>query len=397
MQTPACYLRSVHLKDVRRFSRLIWKLPEETPGAGWHVLVGDNGAGKTTLLRAMALSLIGRGGGDALRMNLPRWVRRGEPDGLIKAELDGVGRRSVPLGVKSSWSEHEPAPGVFAAGYGPFRRFGSGKDTARDLDSYPEAARLVTLFDEKWVLEDAIEWVRELRFSKLLGDKGADLDQLLVFINQDGFLPSGLQLHKEDIASQLSFQEHGVKLLFSDLSDGYRSILSLTLDLLRATAKHGILAYSEDATKVTNAGIVFIDEVDVHLHPTWQRTIGQFFVRHFPQIQFIVASHSPLVCHAAELGSIFQLPDPGDSDDEGRFVTGIARARLLYGDIGDAFSTGAFGPGNTRSASASKVLDELAALNIKRRENRLTPEDRVRRAELMRVFPEFNLEESEGA
>ena len=49
-------------------------------------------------------------------------------------------------------------------------------------------------------------------------------------------------------------------------------------------------------------GVVLIDEVDAHLHPTWQRRIGLWFREHFPKLQFIVSTHSPLICQAATVG-----------------------------------------------------------------------------------------------
>src|SRR5438132_1106565 len=58
-------------------------------------------------------------------------------------------------------------------------------------------------------------------------------------------------------------------------------------------------------------GVVLIDEVDSHLHPEWQRQIGFWLKRHFPKMQFIVTTHSPLICQAADVKGLFHLPAPG--------------------------------------------------------------------------------------
>ena len=49
------------------------------------------------------------------------------------------------------------------------------------------------------------------------------------------------------------------------------------------------------------SGVVLIDEIDAHLHPEWQREIGFWLKRHFPNIQFIVTTHSPIICQAADV------------------------------------------------------------------------------------------------
>ena len=56
------------------------------------------------------------------------------------------------------------------------------------------------------------------------------------------------------------------------------------------------------APVVTHRGVVLIDEVDVHLHVSWQRSIGFWLKKHFPNVQFIVTTHSPFVCQAADPG-----------------------------------------------------------------------------------------------
>jgi predicted ATP-binding protein involved in virulence len=61
--------------------------------------------------------------------------------------------------------------------------------------------------------------------------------------------------------------------------------------------------------------------IDAHLHPTWQKNVGKWFQDRFPNIQFIVTTHSPLICQAATHGSVWHLPHPG-SDEKGGMGSG---------------------------------------------------------------------------
>jgi hypothetical protein len=132
--------------------------------------------------------------------------------------------------------------------------------------------------------------------------------------------------------------------------------------------------------------VVLIDEVDAHLHPTWQKEIGFWFTRHFPQIQFIVTTHSPLVCQAAVKGSIFLLPRPG-SGDAGRMITGEERDRLLYGNVLDAYSTEPFGYGDTRSMEGKELYQKLGELNVREMRGTLSESDRKEQERLRAIFP----------
>ena len=134
-------------------------------------------------------------------------------------------------------------------------------------------------------------------------------------------------------------------------------------------------------------GIVLIDEADAHLHPTWQTRIGQWFVEHFPNIQFIVTTHSPLICRGAEKrGSIWRLAAPG-SDEQSGEITGIERDRLIYGDVSEAYGTGAFGDNVNQGEAGVKLAEEVARLNVKSVKGIITEEEQQRLFELRAKLP----------
>ena len=138
-----------------------------------------------------------------------------------------------------------------------------------------------------------------------------------------------------------------------------------------------------DATRIRPEGVVIIDEVDAHLHPTWQQRIGRWFCEHFPNVQFIVSTHSPLVCQSAENGSIYVLPRSG-TDERGGMVKGADLKRLVYGTVLDAYGTEAFGreAALTRSPSSRDMHRRLATLNNTEIRRRLTADEEKERQEL---------------
>lgn len=92
---------------------------------------------------------------------------------------------------------------------------------------------------------------------------------------------------------------------FHELSDGYRNTLSLVADIAYRMALLNP-QYLDDVLKKTS-GIILIDEIDLHLHPVWQKNILKTLHRIFPCIQFIVTTHSPSVISSAKRNQLLIL------------------------------------------------------------------------------------------
>ena len=248
------------------------------------------------------------------------------------------------------------------------------------------------MFDEGIALTECLEWLRELKFRRLEDDpEGVLLERVMEFVNQGDFLPSNVKL--EDVTSRnILFRDaNGVELPVGDLSDGYRSMLSLTFELIRQMARAfgpERVFSPTDSTKILPEGVVMIDEVDAHLHPTWQQRVGRWFCEHFPNVQFIVSTHSPLVCQSAEKGSIYALPRSG-SGEKGGMVEGSALKRLVHGTVLDAYGTEAFGreAALTRSSSSRHMYRRLAILNNTEIRRKLTDEEEEERQKLREALP----------
>lgn len=90
----------------------------------------------------------------------------------------------------------------------------------------------------------------------------------------------------------LLLDKYGETIDVKQLSDGERGLLALVLDLARRLCQAN--PYLEDPLENGKA-VVLIDEIDLHLHPRWQRTIVDQLTQTFPNCQFIATTHSPLI------------------------------------------------------------------------------------------------------
>lgn len=412
------YLRHVYIKNIRSIRDLHWWIPLKKE-AGWHVVIGDNGSGKSTFLRAIALALVGPDEAAALRLDWNDWLTYGQGVGSVRLGLNynadfdkfaGKGklpRNSLPaiirliqrdglvkmFGSKASsdrniWGGKK---GWFSVSYGPFRRFqGGDKDYEKIFYSHPRLAAHLSVFGENIALTEAISWLQQLQFKKLENSReGELLDYIKKFINQKEFLPHNTKL--QDISSNgvIFVDGNGCKVSVDKLSDGYRSVLSMTFELIRQ------MTYSYQPNqifdrkrpgKIMAPGVVLIDEIDAHLHPTWQRRIGLWFRKHFPNIQFIVTTHSPLICQAAEVGTVWRLPKPG-SEEKAKMVTGTDLERLLYGNVLDAYGTELFGENVARSEKSQMMMERLAELNLKEMNTGLTIKEKREQTQLRDTMP----------
>jgi hypothetical protein len=123
--------------------------------------------------------------------------------------------------------------------------------------------------------------------------------------------------------------------------------------------------------------VVLIDEVDAHLHPEWQREIGFWLKRHFPKVQFIVTTHSPLILQAADPNGLFVLPEPG-SETKARPMPTEDYEQIIASRPDTILTTAAFGLQNTRSPRAVEARARYSMLQGKRRAGATLTEDEAK-------------------
>ena len=421
------HICDIQIRNVRSLRSNRWSFAR-TKCAGWHVVLGDNGSGKSSFLRAIALALVGAGRAEGLRQSWNDWLTHGEQEGEVRlvlwsadpdvanAEYHPAGNFYGP-GVKlrrvsgvdvdiadlppkdRSRTRFVPSRGLFASAetpnwfstsFGPFRRFSGGTNQPSKLP--PLLARHLSLFDEGVAFTTCLDWLQDLKFRALEHDpQGRLLDRLIRFVNESDFLPSGVRI--EDVTSRnVMFRDaNGVIVPIMDLSDGYRSILGMTFEIVRQMAMtfgpDGVFD-PDNPTRVVPEGVVIVDEIDTHLHPTWQSRIGHWFCAHFPNVQFIVSTHSPLVCQSAENGSVYLLPRSGSGEKGGRLKRDTL-LRLVHGTVLDAYGTEAFGSeaAATRSPRSRELHRRLAQLNNRELLEGLSPKEGRERDRIRRTLP----------
>lgn len=117
-------------------------------------------------------------------------------------------------------------------------------------------------------------------------------------------------------------QEGKDKYTFQTLSAGYSSILSIYTDLIMRVEMWGV---SPDNIQ----GIIFIDEIDAHLHVSLQKQILRFFIKSFPKIQFIVTTHSPFVVTSVTNSVIYDLTANEQIIDVSSYSYGVVMEEIF--------------------------------------------------------------------
>ncbi|MGW5371053.1 AAA family ATPase [Streptomyces sp. NPDC004009] len=413
------YIKRVVLKNIKSFAEADLEFcldGENYPG--WCVITGDNGAGKTALLKSITLALLGPGDSRALVPDYRGWVTEGEDAGSISVEVkpnheyDKSAKGGFPV-QSTFWAEvefkefnnawtMEPADifrnkkksavngpwasgtaGWFTLGYGPFRRlYGSSPEAQRLMVIPGRIPKFATLFKEDATLGECEQWVKQLNYKKLESRESetATLDSLLQLIGND-FLRQGVSISGVDSDGMWINDAAGRRMPLSDMSEGYRSALAMLIDIFR----HMVEVYGpadlirqreeDESCYVDRPGVVIIDEVDSHLHPAWQREIGFWLKKHFPFVQFIVTTHSPLVCQAADQGRIYHVPQPGHG--EAFMLSKADFDKVIAGKPDEILLTPAFGMRNTRSPRAVEARQRRARLKSKEMSGEaLFPEER---------------------
>ena len=410
------YISRVRLQNIRGFSGrrnvdLTLTRPDGSH-AGWTVLAGRNGSGKTSLLRAIALTVGGPGVAPGLIPDLRTWMTVGmkassavlqlvtapedfqpasgerlkdltiemaslvDPDREMSRPNSQPGTTyslfvTTPHGIEpvhramSPW-QADPI-GWFCAAYGPFRRLVGGSGEAQRLMSTPgPAARLASLFYEDASLTEGVQWLIDKHLRALEHKSGAgQLGNAAIRILADGLLPDHYEVSEVD-SDGIWVISRGHRFPLREMSDGYRSIAALVVDLIKQFHDcYGDLHFEvrDGVPMVTSPGVVIIDEVDAHLHVSWQRQIGTWMKTHFPSVQFIVTTHSPYICQAADPGGLIRLPGPSEEEPP-EVVEQDLYDRVVYGSGDDAVLSELFGMETPYSERAEDLRRELVPLEM---------------------------------
>ena len=167
-------------------------------------------------------------------------------------------------------------------------------------------------------------------------------------------------------SSSLLIEQAGIALDVGQLSDGERGVLALVLDLARRLSQAN--PSFEDPLSEGHA-VVLIDEIDLHLHPTWQRQIIRKLTTTFPRCQFIATTHSPQVIgevehdriHIMANGEVYS-PTHSFGVDSSRVLEEVMEADPRSEEVQDLLTAVSNDIGKQRYDAARELLAQLVAL-----------------------------------
>jgi AAA15 family ATPase/GTPase len=353
MKPTPIYIKSLELKDIRTFGEVFLNLETEKGIIPhWTLILGDNSIGKSTLLQCIAWMkpllpynlektrgfVAGPIINDEQNEVLNRLVRKNKTEAYLKAvfiankrldtknsskaEITCTTTMGIQLNKKGKLDEVFPkfytksenkklffTKELLLFAYGASRRLGKlNLNNPHLIDTIPNfVAETTELYDAEEILH-TLNYNARASKTKAERKKYSDflgrIKNMLVRVLPDFEKIQDIDVSPPKIMDQdveggiLITTKHGVKIPFGDFSLGYKTVTSLTIDLAwRLLKKYQDLPSNEDPLE--QPAIVIIDEIDLHLHPVWQREIMSNLSNTFRNVQFIATAHTPLMVQAA--------------------------------------------------------------------------------------------------
>lgn len=134
------------------------------------------------------------------------------------------------------------------------------------------------------------------------------------------FLQGFSDLEVEEKPLRLTVRKGDARISLQQLSDGERAFIAVLGDLVRRLA----LANPELENPLAGHGVVLIDELELHLHPRWQREVVEKLRTSFPNIQFVATTHSPFIIQSLRPGELIALDPEELGEYANRSVEDIA-------------------------------------------------------------------------
>lgn len=274
IRMPIC-LKSLEVRNYRGINNLkIKKIPVD---AKWIVLTGENGFGKTSILQSIAIGLHGTIDGSTILLDSEGFV-------MLEAKKNDKNFFNLSYSYDAKTGDFKSVAEI--AVYGSTRLSNVKENNGSDSDSiignlFAQESNLINiereLIETNAYNESKFKLLREV-FCKLI----PDMHDIRVD-NSNG--KPYVKYIEHDINGN-SYQE----IAFKDLAMGFRNIINLAGDIISRLSSNqkNILDISQ------LQGIVIIDEIELHLHPKYQKFLPKALSEIFPKVQFIVSTHSPI-------------------------------------------------------------------------------------------------------
>lgn len=308
--------------------------------ARWTIILGDNGTGKTTLLKCLAFlkpeKFVSPNDKNKFRIvpegfkvsnfhqsysnQLKNKIYIGTTN-LSQGEISKPFNRIIKQYSFESYNNNTAISSasfsqqkqLFIIAYGATRQMGNGS-----LTESKNKGSIESLFHPNIDLLNAEAWLLETDFA-IKNSKGnikvfLENHYLKVKDTLKKLLPDIIDFRIKKITRENRQAAIEIKTPYGwvdmkNLSHGYQSFIAWVVDL----AARLFDQYPYSKNPLEEPCIVLVDEIDLHLHPKWQRKVIQFLTDIFKNAQFIVTAHSPLIVQAAEDANIVLLRREGDS------------------------------------------------------------------------------------
>lgn len=365
------FLKRIALQDVRGIDQLTLLFTQEDSSSLRQrtLILGENGMGKSTLLRAIALVTAGSDALSTLLADPDEWISHSRSECSIQATLvtQKQQERSISLRIKrhdtlkdiiinnqAALNEIDAAlnhanRNYFVVGYGASRRLNQRTDFSSIERNYrnDRAQNVASLFEADTSLYPITAWAMELDYQQpdrlaLLKDT---LNDLLPSIRFDS-------IDKKN--KQLLFKVGRQKIPLHQLSDGYQNVVAWVGDMLYRMMN----TFTDFSSPLETRGVLLIDEIDLHLHPKWQRLIVDYLSVKFPRLQLIATTHSPLTVQQANAGELFFL----HRSENGRIALDAFQGSPKQMLIHQLLLSPLFGLATDESVATQQAKDEYRSL-----------------------------------
>ncbi|MBB6005079.1 AAA family ATPase [Arcicella rosea] len=400
------YLNKLYLKNVRCFkgNHEINLNDGNNKPIQWTVILGNNNVGKTTLLRALASLQFQLFEGEkdiktnVRNLNIFRkyisfkknflffgyqllTTNNNELIPLKNSSFDDKGNilfaieQGIVEELLSDWITNVDLTSFivndlvnekltytgFLKDRDDFIVFGYGTSRMMVDSQSPTEDSTQGLFDNKTLLLNVEEWLKELHFAAISKIEGAEKRYNQVkYVLCNGLLPDVSDIRIQTIPDKSSYETFPEFLTsndwvrMEDLGYGYQATLAWVADL----AKRMFDTFPDLPNPLHGSSVVLVDEIDLHLHPEWQRKIIKYLSDLFPNVQFIVTAHSPLIIQSADNVNLIMLEK--DDNPEGNGINIRQRFGSFQGWTIDEILTELMSLGErTRSDLYLKLMEEF--------------------------------------
>ncbi len=316
MNTEERKIKSLTIENYKCFEKVECSFENDDKSVyQWNVFLGNNNSGKTNLLkiiawlRASEITLPSRETGKPeIKRLVPAFIHEKQ---IIQSIIDKVKNnlyckvtnynKEWGLIQKFTSSEIPDMQDFIIYGYG-VSRYPSSKGlidySSDDCD---------TLFSRDASLINLKDWLLNLDYSSKNGqtEAGKRLTKIKEILTSDVFpeIEDFRCQSSEELQNYVEFQVKGVWCKYEDLGFGYQSMMSWMIDFCKRMFER----YPKSENPLAESAIVLVDEIDLHLHPQWQRNVIPYLSKTFPNTQFFVTTHSPMVLQSAKDINLFVL------------------------------------------------------------------------------------------